>query len=139
MKNLFSECWRYWNRSLRPVLFPIHFCILYMIQCAEYVLSPDFISTFKKIDFNESEIVWNLAHNPSEATLDMIYAVIFNSASINRRQRYYVPSYETPLPDDVPPLPLPQHPNLKVSITFLLTEECLTHFFFQHPTKHVYT
>jgi hypothetical protein len=39
---------------MHPAVVPIQYAILYMIQSGSYILSPDFISSFKKIDLLEA-------------------------------------------------------------------------------------
>lgn len=110
LKTLIAETWRYSNRSLWPLRFPVHYTILYMvsnyyprnttrlniitllqIQSGEYVLSADFVSTFKKVDFVEADILWRLIHEPASATIDDIIRLIFNSGSSPcASKRYYV-------------------------------------------------
>ena len=63
-----------------------------MVQSGEYVLSPELVSTYKKVDLKEAETIWNVLFNPRDTTLDMIHCLVFNLMSINRRQRYYIPT-----------------------------------------------
>ena len=95
IKNFFPESWKYSRRCLSPIRFPIQFVLLYMIQSSEYVLSSEFISTYKKIDCHDAETIWTMVHDPSNTTLDMIQQVLFNTLTITRRgvHRYYVPVY----------------------------------------------
>ena len=54
MKTLLPEAYKFGNRCTHPLQFPLHYTILYMLQqSAEYVLSMDFVSTFKKVDFEK--------------------------------------------------------------------------------------
>ena len=61
-----------------PAVVPLHHCILYMLQGGEYVLSPDFVSTFSKVNYNESEANWKLLHAPLETKIDDILLLVFN-------------------------------------------------------------
>jgi hypothetical protein len=75
-----------------------------MIQSSEYVLSPEFISSYKKIDASEAEVVWDLVHDPSSATIESIRCVLFNQLSYNKsaRLRYFTPQIPIPINLDAP-------------------------------------
>ena len=60
------------------------------MQSAEYILSPEFVSSFKKVDFNEACIMWRLIHHPTSATISDIMKLVFSSTSMNVKSRYYV-------------------------------------------------
>jgi len=57
MKNFFSESYKFNMRCMHPAVVPVHYAILYMIQSGAYILSPDFISNFKKINLKEAGIL----------------------------------------------------------------------------------
>ena len=84
MKNLLPEAYRYAVRALLPVQFPVQIVILYMVQCTEYVLSPEFISNFQ-LDAAQAEALWTMYHTPKSCTLDMIRALVFNPKSWDSR------------------------------------------------------
>ena len=106
MKTLLAESWRYANRCLWPLFFPIHYTILYMVmmtelfafhqnymiqvQSSDYILSPEFVSSYKKVDFEEACIMWRLIHHPTSATISDIMKLVFSSTNSNYRCRYYV-------------------------------------------------
>ena len=81
LKNLLPEAYRYSVRALLPVQFPVQIVIMYMIQSTEYVLAPDFISYFKKLDAAQAEALWTMYHSPKLCTLDMIRSLVFNPSS----------------------------------------------------------
>lgn len=64
-----------------PAVVPIHYAVLYMIQSGSYILSPDFISVFKKIDLDQAKILWEMTHKPQEAVLDDVLTLLFNPLS----------------------------------------------------------
>ena len=85
LKQLFHETYKFNMRCMFPAVVPLHYCILYMLQGGEYVLSPEFVSTFKKVNFNESEAYWRILHAPLETTIDDILVLIFNGASFESK------------------------------------------------------
>ena len=74
-------------RCMHPAVVPIHFAILYMIQSKSYILSPDFISVFKKIDLSEARVLWNMVYNPDEVTMNDVMALLFNPLSYGKKVR----------------------------------------------------
>ena len=80
-KNLINECYRFNQRSLWPAIVPIPYCLLYMLQSGEYIFTPDFITFYKKLDLEETTVMWDMIHNPSKSTLQMILKLIFNARS----------------------------------------------------------
>ena len=74
-------------RCMFPAVVPLHYCILYMLQGGEYVLSPDFVSTFRKVNYNESEAYWKLLHAPLETKIDDILLLVFNGTSYDSKSQ----------------------------------------------------
>lgn len=72
-------------RCMHPAVVPIHFAIMYMIQSKAYILSPDFISVFKKIDLSEARVLWNMVFNPDDVTLDDVMTLLFNPLSYGKK------------------------------------------------------
>ena len=97
LKNLQPAAYPYAVRALLPVQFPVQIVILYMIRCTEYVLSPEFISIFRKLDAAQAEALWTMYHAPKSYTLDMIFALIFNRSSWDSRSalRFFIPGLVT--------------------------------------------
>lgn len=81
LKNFFNECYKLNMRCMHPAVVPIHYAVLYMIQSGTYILSPDFISNFKKLALNEASILWEMTHNPAEVRLDDVLTILFNPLS----------------------------------------------------------
>ena len=81
LRNFFNECYKFNMRCMHPATVPIHYAVLYMIQSGSYILSPDFISTFKKIALNEAAILWGMTHNPQNVILDDVMTLLFNPLS----------------------------------------------------------
>lgn len=81
LKNFFNECYKFNMRCMYPAVVPIHYAVLYMIQSGSYILSPDFISVFKKIDLDQAKILWEMTHKPQEAVLDDVLTLLFNPLS----------------------------------------------------------
>lgn len=80
-KNLMNECYRFNQRSLWPAVVPIPYCLLYMLQSGEYIFTPEFITFYKKLDLEETTVMWEMIHNPSKTTLEMIVKLVFNPRS----------------------------------------------------------
>jgi hypothetical protein len=87
LKNFFNECYRFNMRCMHPAVVPVHYALLYMIQSGTYILSPDFISTYKKISLDEALVLWKMAHTPSETKLNDVLTVLFNPLSYGRKVR----------------------------------------------------
>ena len=86
-KNLFNECYKFNMRCMHPAVVPVHFNVLYMIQSGSYILCPDFVSSFKKIDLNETGILWNMTFRPADTTLRDVLTLIFNPLSYGKKVR----------------------------------------------------
>ena len=84
-KNLFMECFRFNTRSMFPATVPIHYTLLYMLQSTDYILSPDFVSNYKKLDFGESEVLWKIVHLPGSATINDVMKIVFNNRSYGKK------------------------------------------------------
>jgi hypothetical protein len=84
-RNLFNECYRFNMRCMYPAIVPIQYALLYMLQSGSYILTPDFISNYKKIDLSEAEILWNIVHDPSSATIDAVMKLIFDPRSYGNK------------------------------------------------------
>jgi hypothetical protein len=82
---MFSEAYRFNMRCMHPAVVPIYYALLYMIQSAAYIFSPDFISTFKKIDQNEAQILWHMTFNPTEVRIKDVLTLIFNPLSYGKK------------------------------------------------------
>ena len=78
LKHFFNEAFRYNMRCLYPAIVPIAYCLMYMLQCGEYVLSPEFVSTFKKLNYSEAQTYWALLHKPQETSINDIFLLIFS-------------------------------------------------------------
>ena len=78
LKHLFNETYRFNMRCMFPAVVPVAYCLLYMLQSGEYILSPEFVSTFKKINYNEAVAYWGLLQEPSRITIDAVMLLIFS-------------------------------------------------------------
>ena len=65
-----------------------------MLQSGEYIFTPEFITFYKKLDLEETTVMWSMIHNPSQSTLSMIMKLIFNARSYSPREldkcRYFL-------------------------------------------------
>lgn len=65
-----------------------------MLQSGEYIFTPEFITFYKKLDLEETTVMWEMIHTPSSTTLDMILKLIFNPRSYSPRElekcRYFL-------------------------------------------------
>jgi hypothetical protein len=94
MKNFFSECFKFNKRSFSPLVVSIDFCLAYMIQSQQYCLTPDFISCYRKIDLNEANTLWDMLHQPENATVAKVRSIIFDPRTYDSRRpapRYFMP------------------------------------------------
>lgn len=66
------------------ILFP------FRLPIGNYILTPDFISTYKKIDLDEATILWDVIHDPSSTTVEDIKKLVFDRRYTDRRKRYYL-------------------------------------------------
>lgn len=60
-----------------PAVVPFAYCLLYMLQCGEYVLSPEFVSTYKKVNYNEAVSYWKLLQEPTSINIEDVMLLIF--------------------------------------------------------------
>jgi hypothetical protein len=72
-------------RCLHPVVAPIHYVLLYMIQSGAYMFSSDFISVQRKTDFSEAKVLWELVHDPTSAVIEDVMKLIFDYRSFGRK------------------------------------------------------
>jgi hypothetical protein len=84
IRNYMLEVYRFIKRTMDPVIIPIHYALLYMIQSGMYVLSMEFVSVYKKVHFNEAQTILNMIFFPSSTTIDMIKLLIFSVGSFER-------------------------------------------------------
>lgn len=105
VRNIFNECFKFTMRSFYPVLPPIHYVLLYMIQSGGYMFSSDFITVQRKTDFAEAKILWDLVHDPRSATIEDVMNMIFNPRSYGPKEskRYYMAGVQRLDSDDLPP------------------------------------
>ena len=78
LRNFFNECYRFSQRSLYPLVVPIDVTIMYMLQSDGYILSPDFIATYKKINRDEATVLWKLVHDAEKTTLADVRKLLFD-------------------------------------------------------------
>ncbi len=92
IKNFFNECYKFNRRCMFPCVVPIDYCITYMIQSGNYILTPDFISMYRKFDFTEAQLLWDMIHHPLTADVEGVTQIIFNNRSYDKRfmKRYYI-------------------------------------------------
>lgn len=84
-KNMINECFRFWHQVLTPVVCPIEFCLLYMIQSTNYTFASDWVQSNHKLNLNECNVLWDLVHHPETATIDKIQTLLFDSRSYGRK------------------------------------------------------
>lgn len=84
-KNFFNECYKFNMRCMHPAVVPIHFAVTYMIQSGAYILSPDFISTYKKLSLEEASILWKMTFLPDATTLRDVLSILFNPLSYGKK------------------------------------------------------
>ena len=52
-----------------------------MMQSEEYILSPDFVSQFRKVSLEETQSLWTIVHDPEATTVAMIMKLVFDPRS----------------------------------------------------------
>ena len=94
MRNFFNEAFKFNNRCMAPCVVPIEYCTMYMIQSGNYMISPEFISTGRKMDLTEAQALWELVHDSGEATIELVCRLLFDPRSYGRNvstTHYYSP------------------------------------------------
>lgn len=86
MKNFFNECYRFNKRCFAPVVVPVDFALLYMMQSQNYILTPDFIAQYRKMDFNEATTLWRMIHEPTQTTIEDVRAIVFDPRTYDNRR-----------------------------------------------------
>lgn len=92
IKNFFNECFKFNKRCLFPCIVPIDYVVMYMIQSGNYILTPDFISQYRKFDLEDASALWEMTHNPPGTDIEEVRRIIFDGRSYERgrKRRYYV-------------------------------------------------
>jgi len=52
-----------------------------MLQSGEYILSPDFVSQYKKLSLEETQSLWKIVHDPEGTTVSMVMKLVFDPRS----------------------------------------------------------
>lgn len=55
-----------------------------MLQSKLFILAPDFISSFKKVDVNEASTLWSIVFEPSKTTIEDVFTLVFDQRSYNK-------------------------------------------------------
>ena len=97
-RNVIAEAFRFIKRCVSPIIIPFHFALLYMIQCSEYIFSPDFVSVYKKMHLEEAAALWSMIFFPTNTTMEMVKCLIFDSRSWapDERKRFYDDYFDLP-------------------------------------------
>lgn len=93
LRNLFKEAFRFSARACSPAHFPLIYVLLYMIQSTEFVLSPEFAQSARKLDLSETEHLWSMIHDPESATVAQVAQVLFDPRTVDSKRfvhRYYI-------------------------------------------------
>ena len=88
VKNLMQELFKFNRRCMMPIIVPVLFGVTYMIQSGNYILSPDFISSYRKIDLHEAEILWGMINKPKDTTVEGVRALLFDPRSYSPKASY---------------------------------------------------
>ena len=78
LRNIFNESFRFAQRSFWGMVIPIHYIITYMIQSGYYILSPDFLATFKKLNFTDATTLWRLCFDHENTLVTDVLTVLFD-------------------------------------------------------------
>ena len=79
MRNIFNEAFKFSKRSFPGIVIPIHFIITYMLQSGTYILAPDFIAYFKKMNFDDATTLWNIVFNHEATTVKQVINLLFDA------------------------------------------------------------
>lgn len=60
-----------------------------MVQSGDYIFTPEFITSYKKIDLEECETLWATIFHPGRTTIEMILKLIFNGRSYDPKVSNY--------------------------------------------------
>jgi len=52
-----------------------------MLQSGEYILSPDFVSQYRKLSLEETQSLWTIVHDPEAASVTMVMKLVFDPRS----------------------------------------------------------
>lgn len=64
---------------------------MFLLLLGNYILSPDFVTQYRKLDLNEANVLWDLIHNPQNATVEDVKKVVFDPrAYCTPRKRYFI-------------------------------------------------
>lgn len=87
VKSFFLDCYRFNRRAFYPCIVPIEYVVTYMVQSGNYVLSPDFINAFRKMDLDEARAYWEMIHEHEQTSVDDVMRIIFDPRSYDKRSR----------------------------------------------------
>ena len=130
-KNSMAESFRFIKRCVHPIIIPIHYTFLYMIQSGEYIFSPDFVSVYKKMHLEEAAALWSMIHFPTNTTMEMVKCLIFDSRSWapDERKRFYDDYFHLPpssRDSTIKPIPMPNAGNRANSLVLLCRSKNIT-------------
>jgi hypothetical protein len=102
IKNLFNEGYKFNMRCMYPAVVPLEYCFLYMLQSGLYILTAEYVSSGRKLDWDEARTLWDIVFNPKETTIDMVFKLLYDRRSYGSRTdcRYYLSNVATHAPPD---------------------------------------
>jgi hypothetical protein len=72
-------------RCLFPVIPEFEVVVMYMIQSEMYIFSPDFLQSVKKLDYDETKILWRLVFEPNSITLSEVMKIIYDPRGYGKK------------------------------------------------------
>lgn len=91
LRSFFLDAFRFNRRSFFPCVVPLDSCVGFMLQSGGYVLSPEFVTMYRKMDYDEASIYWQLVHDPEKTTINDVRTIVFDPRSYERvpKKRYF--------------------------------------------------
>ena len=93
--------YKFSKRCLFPCNVPIRYALMYAIQSAAYLPSPEWLKRFAKMDMDEAQSLWEVIFVPSSCTILHIDAIFFDGSRVSsgrNNKRYFISNGNFELP-----------------------------------------
>lgn len=100
-RNLYSEMYKFSKRCLFPCNVPIRYALMYAIQSAAYLPSPEWLKRYAKMDMDEAQSLWEVIFLPSSCTISHVDAIFFDGSRVSsgrNNKRYFISGGNFELP-----------------------------------------
>lgn len=105
-RNLYSEMYKFSKRCLFPCNVPIRYALMYAIQSAAYLPSPEWLKRYAKMDMDEAQSLWEVIFLPSSCTISHVDAIFFDGSRVStgrNAKRYFISNGDYELPSSKKP------------------------------------